>query len=445
MQCILGKFAEGFYTHLCKNNLPFISFCIHILLQLFLIINYSHAGNVQPKKEKYLPDYNVYHNLSTIKRTVEDIVFRNWDYMKLDYTHLSREGRPQLLIRVTNFTGSTSSNIHGSTIPATKLKVLLSYGEHSREFLPVETLFYFLKRLTKGLREPKDSPEETYSRFILSRLDLFIIVMVNPDGRNYVERTGNYCWRGTSTGVDLNRNFDWNYGGPGSKAEKADEEYRGEHAFSEPESLVFKELVSRYRFDAFVSFHSGIRQIYVPFADTRSKSIHRSPENVAAMLQLASKLSHSTAYKFIYGVANKINQYTADGTIFDYMAGVKKVPFSLAIELWGEGDHKGAQCFDLFNPPSHALQDVVETLQPMYKALFTYLVDWKDRQMSLELGVEFLAPSLTLGYVLLVAVIIVTFIVAVYNRLPPSLRLVPRRRVVSLKTLSSTFTSLKLT
>ena len=45
--------------------------------------------------------------------------------------------------------------------------------------------------------------------------------------------SGNYCWRGTSTGVDLNRNFDWNFGGAhGSSRDPKDEEYRGAYAFS---------------------------------------------------------------------------------------------------------------------------------------------------------------------------------------------------------------------
>ena len=63
-------------------------------------------------------------------------------------------------------------------------------------------------------------------------MELFIVAIVNPDGRKFVEQTANYCWRGTSTGVDLNRNFDWHFGDKGSSADKHDEEYRGTHPFS---------------------------------------------------------------------------------------------------------------------------------------------------------------------------------------------------------------------
>ena len=64
------------------------------------------------------------------------------------------------------------------------------------------------------------------------QIDLYIVGIVNPDGRLHIERNGNYCWRGTSNGVDLNHNFDWHYGARGSSADIHDEEYRGTHSFS---------------------------------------------------------------------------------------------------------------------------------------------------------------------------------------------------------------------
>ena len=47
------------------------------------------------------------------------------------------------------------------------------------------------------------------------------------------------------------------------------------------------------------------------------------------MLDLAMELAHCTKYTYKYGEANKLNDYTADGTIFDYMAGVRKVSFDM--------------------------------------------------------------------------------------------------------------------
>lgn len=43
------------------------------------------------------------------------------------------------------------------------------------------------------------------------------------------------------------------------------------------------------------------------------------------MLDVARRMSEASRTRFTYGVAYQINQYTADGTIFDYMAGDRLV------------------------------------------------------------------------------------------------------------------------
>ena len=53
----------------------------------------------------------------------------------------------------------------------------------------------------------------------------------------------------------------------------------------------------------------------------------REPENLAEMLFLAKVLSTVTGKTYRYGKAADLNDYTADGTVFDYMAGVRKVRY----------------------------------------------------------------------------------------------------------------------
>ena len=227
----------------CAVHLPSKMSCLSMLLLynvswLLGIPTCIYGNNVLPQKEKYLPDYEIYHNTSRIQAHLEDIVSRNPNYFRIDWMYTSRQGRPQLVVRVTNFTDSHSIRVTSENVPSTKLKVLLSYGEHAREFLPVESMFHLLQNITNGLTLPEEHPGYKYSRTILSKIDLFIVGMMNPDGRRYVENTGNYCWRGTSTGVDLNRNFDWNYGEKGSSSDVNDEEYRGVEVFSGLKSIL---------------------------------------------------------------------------------------------------------------------------------------------------------------------------------------------------------------
>ena len=44
-----------------------------------------------------------------------------------------------------------------------------------------------------------------------------------------------------------------------------------------------------------------------------------------AQLQLAQRMAKSTSGLFSYGVGYNLNDYAADGTIYDFMSGVKKV------------------------------------------------------------------------------------------------------------------------
>ena len=197
-----------------------------------LLLEKTLGGDVKPKHEKYIPDYSVYHNLSMIQSHLLQIAQRNPNYIKIDWTYQSRDGRPQILLHIRNFTETSISTASHSTVQIPRTKILLSFGEHAREFLPVESLFFLLNNITSGLTHPENSYAETFSRRILRKMDLFIVAMVNPDGRYYIEKNGNYCWRGTRNGVDLNRNFEWQFGGKGSSADKNDEEFRGQSAFS---------------------------------------------------------------------------------------------------------------------------------------------------------------------------------------------------------------------
>ncbi|EDV21753.1 uncharacterized protein TRIADDRAFT_59794 [Trichoplax adhaerens] len=345
----------------------------------------AECGDVKPRQELYYPDYNIYHNYKTTKELIITLADNFKDYIRLDLSYVSRLGEPQLLVRVTNFTHLKKQNITNywrNDSSKKRVKLLISSGEHARELIPTESVIFLLTNITNGLKHsgdkrPMDNAAYRFSHYILTYVDLFIIVMLNPDGRKYAERTRNYCWRGTSTGVDLNRNFEWQFGGSGSSSNKEDEEYRGPHSFSEPECNVLLDLTSQYEFDAFFSLHAGIKHIYVPYSDSMSQKIGRKPANIKEQLKLASIMAKSSASKFTYGHAYDLNDYAADGTVFDYMAGKRNIPFSFAIELWGNGDNSNKRCFDLFNPHSQDLKAALESIYPIFVAGLTSLIQKK--------------------------------------------------------------------
>lgn len=399
--------------------------------------SFTISINVDPQQEVYVPDYTKYHNLTNIAAHLHQTSAKYNDFIQIEYGYTSRNQQPQMLTRITNFSYSmgrqeiAAIKDKSANLDTAKVKILLSYGEHAREFFPVESFFHLLSNLTEGLSANAGTHAKNYSQIIFSNFDIFVIVMANPDGRNHVESSYNYCWRGTSTGVDLNRNFDWQFANRGSSGDPKDEEYRGPQPFSEPESKVYVDLTERVKFDAFISFHSGIRHIYMPFADTASKAAKRDPPNFTALSDLSARLSNSTKYTFRYGKAYDLNFYTADGTGFDYMSAVRQIPFSLAVEMWENPEHKEASCFDEFNPDSEHLKEELEAFHPMYAELFSCLLQWKIQQKLAKQP-----SSKMLNYTLLGVALMLCSIFALKKRLYIC---ITKRRIVHVRRLRSIF------
>ncbi|CAL1530388.1 unnamed protein product [Lymnaea stagnalis] len=367
-------------SNLHCNNYSALSINVtFFMIILYAAIKISHGANVKPQTEKYQPDYRYYHNLTRAIADATDLIKRYGSFLFRDDEYQSRSGKSQVNFRV--FNSSQEPN-------KLRSRILLAYGEHAREFFPIESMFYFMRNLTAGLdTEQEGRPGRSFSQWVLNNFDIYVIGLANPDGKDFIEKSKNYCWRGTGTGVDINRNFDWNYGGNGSSKDPQDDEYRGPYAFSEPETNVFQYLAETVKFDAFVSFHSGVRHIYIPYADSKSKQLHRIPENQHHMVNLAKRMVNaSPSRQFEMGMAYELNGYVADGTSFDYMAGVAKVPFSFAIEMWGAKDHVGSSCFDEFNPPSEELEEELALVHPLYVELLLYLFQWKSEQNKVEVS-----------------------------------------------------------
>lgn len=159
---------------------------------------------------------------------------------------------------------------------------------------------------------------------VLQGLDLVLVPLVNPDGRAFSQTQGQF-WRknrrspaarGGGFGVDLNRNFDFDFAladNPGgvivSGSDTAsDPFYRGPHAFSEPETRNVKGLVEQTEPDWFVDLHSGARCI-----------VH--PRSVATPLPLQDLQAHAgLAAVYVQAVGSVSGRPPSVGTGFDIVA-----------------------------------------------------------------------------------------------------------------------------
>lgn len=150
----------------------------------------------------------------------------------------SREGRPLWHLVLTD-----------RSAPGPKVRVLLDGGHHGNEIAGTELVLY-----TADFLLANAATNATVAR-MLRELEIHLVPLVNPDG--YVLQT-----RGNALGVNLNRNYDLDWGNPlgaanpvmGQLSATTQQpvnsvpivaENCGDAPFSEPESQAMRDLMAR--------------------------------------------------------------------------------------------------------------------------------------------------------------------------------------------------------
>jgi carboxypeptidase T len=138
--------------------------------------------------------------------------------------------------------------------------VLYTAIHHAREPMSMtESIFYMWYLL-----ENYASNDEV--KFLVDNTRLFFVPCINPDGYIFNEvnfpngggmHRKNRRMIGTSNmGVDLNRNYSYQWGTAGINFDPDSDVYPGEYPFSEPETQAIKWLVENYGFQAALNAHS---------------------------------------------------------------------------------------------------------------------------------------------------------------------------------------------
>merc|ERR1719321_2380839 len=146
-------------------------------------------------------------------------------------------------------------------------KVFILFGEHSRELISPESGLYFIKALCNDMPlKAETAPgllELNSAADVLEDSEFQMVLNANPRSRRKVE-AGEFCLRTNPEGVDLNRNWDEHY--EHEAATFGATSNPGPNPFSEPETRIFKKLVTDYRPTTFLTIHSGTRGMYMPWA-----------------------------------------------------------------------------------------------------------------------------------------------------------------------------------
>jgi murein tripeptide amidase MpaA len=167
--------------------------------------------------------------------------------------------------------------------------VLLIGGTHAHELINPDLLLHFAINLCRayandsGLTFGAKTWSASEIQLLKGGMDIFIVPNINPDGRSYVQSDweSNWRWRknrGTNSdgtrGADLNRNFDFLWDcAIGSSTDGKDQSYRGDEAFSEPESRNVRWLLREYpHITCVADVHSYGEDILHPWGDADNQS-----------------------------------------------------------------------------------------------------------------------------------------------------------------------------
>jgi carboxypeptidase T len=155
---------------------------------------------------------------------------------------------------------------------------------------------------------------------------LFFVPCVNPDGYVYNQTTnpnGGGMWRknrrnnGTSFGVDINRNYGYNWGfdNAGSSPTSSSDTYRGPSAFSEPETQAMRNFCNTRQFVSALNAHTYSNLLIYPWGYL--PSIYTSDS--ATFVNWGILLTEDS--RFLYGTADQTVNYVVNGSSDDWMYG----------------------------------------------------------------------------------------------------------------------------
>ena len=196
-------------------------------------------------------------------------------------------------------------------------------------------------------------------QFLVDHREIYFVPVVNPDGYEYNRETnpeGGGLWRknrnpndGTCVGVDLNRNYSFAYANNNScsSPDPCSGIYRGEGAFSEPETATVRDFLALVAPKTAFSTHSTAGSYLMPYGfDT-------SPPEFDIYSEWASVFLSENDYP--YGVTFQMLGYTSCGTTRDYMH--SEGIYGWTPEIDGNG----------FWPPQSTIFDLVgENVYPLF-------------------------------------------------------------------------------
>ena len=219
-------------------------------------------------------------------------------------------------------------------------EVLYTGLHHSREPMSYMNLFYFMYWLVENY---EDDLEATT---LINEREMWFVPAVNPDGLIYnqqIEPNGGGLQRknGRETcinnddysnwdGIDLNRNYSYNWGfdNQGSSPNACEQTYRGTNAFSEPETNAIKNFVEQHDFSIAFNYHSYSNLLIHPFGHL--PGYYPDEPDLTTFREFSQDMTQFNGYAIGTGIETV--GYTVNGEACDWMYGTKGI-FAMTPEI----------------------------------------------------------------------------------------------------------------
>lgn len=287
----------------------------------------ASSAVIEPKD--FPSEDSEFHNYAEATAALQKLAAENPDIVAIESIGKSLEFRD--IWAITLSTNPASSN--------TKPGIVFMGGHHAREHLSMDTPLRIAQNMIAAYRKG----DARIVRLIESR-DIHFIPMVNPDGAEHDIAGGRYkMWRKNrrqnpkgNYGVDLNRNYGYQWGTGGSSTDSSSDVYMGPTPFSEPETQAIKNFVeNNTNITTLLSFHTFSELVlypwghsYEPISQEQDRRVHET-------------MARTMAQWNGYTPQQSSDLYIASGDTTDWSYGEHKI-ISFTFELdpknqWGGG------------------------------------------------------------------------------------------------------------
>jgi carboxypeptidase T len=205
---------------------------------------------------------DVYHTYDQILGAIDDLIRRYPNRISKEIIGQTQHGKRDIYaVKISN---QVKNNLDRPSI-------LFTGAIHSRELATPEICLELIKRLVTGYGD------DTRITEWLELYEIYFIPVINVDGHYIVTYNLDPRWRKNARGatddwknvsypmgIDLNRNYDFNFAGGGS-GDPESIRYRGEYPFSESEVRAVRSLVERIRPVLSINYHSQGEVIFYPW------------------------------------------------------------------------------------------------------------------------------------------------------------------------------------